>query len=60
MDNLDELLDKILQDKQLRAECLPDMPNFWCDFYFPENFKTPDDYEEIIDWIENGGNLIRF
>lgn len=60
MDNLDELLDKILQDKQLRAECLPELPSFWCDFYFPEDFKTPDDYEEIIDWIDNGGNLIWF
>jgi len=55
-----DLLDEISQDKTLRSICFPEEPMLWCDFYFCDSFWTPQDYEEILEWIENGGNLIWF
>ena len=55
-----DVLDEILVDKTLRAMLLPEEPMFWLDFYFVDEFWTPQDYEEIIDWIEKWKNLIWF
>jgi len=60
MQDIDTERQEMVNDPKLRSLILPDYPMDWLDFYFCDSFGTPLDYEDIIERLEQGKNLIRF
>lgn len=55
---IESTLLKVYNNVNLRKHCLPMIPEMWLDYYFPEYFDLPEDYQEILTWVYNGWNLL--